>query len=79
MTKTVNPVVDVVKCYPIIILASKRVAWLGFITAVVGAWLTLLGPVSEVFEIISTLGFGFYVWMIVMGVVLWRAPEPVSA
>ena len=60
-------------------LASKWVAWLGFLGAVVGGWLTFLGPVSEVFEIISTLGFGFFIWMIVMGVVLWRTPESVNA
>ena len=58
-------------------IASKWVAWLGFLGAVVGGWLTFLIPVSEVFEGISIIGgLAFLVWMIVMGVVLWRTPEP---
>ena len=61
-------------------VAPKWVAWLGFFAAVAGGWITLLRPVSEVFEIIEAIGgLAFFVWMIVMGVVLLRAPEPASA
>ena len=61
-------------------VAPKWVAWLGFPVALLGGWFTLLGPVAEVFEIIEFIGFlGFWVWMVALGVALWRAPEPVSA
>lgn len=60
-------------------LAPRWVAWLGLFAAIAGGWITLLRPVSEVFEIIELVGgLSFFVWMVVMGVVLWRAPEPVS-
>lgn len=60
-------------------LAPRWVAWLGLFAAIAGGWITFLRPVSEVFEIIELVGrLSFFVWMVVMGVVLWRAPEPVS-
>ena len=61
-------------------IAPKWVAWLGFFAAVTGGWVTFLSPVSEVFEFIELIGgIGFFVWIVTMGIVLWRAPEPVSA
>jgi len=61
-------------------IAPKWVAWLGFFAAAIGGWLTFLRPVTDVIEITELFGgLGYFVWMIVMGVVLWRAPEPVSA
>ena len=61
-------------------VAPKWVAWLGFLVAVLAGWFTLLGPVAEVFEIIELIGtVGFFVWMVALGVALWRAPEPASA
>ena len=58
----------------------RWVAWLGIPIAVLGGWLTLLIPLSEVFEIITFIVFpAFWVWMVVVGVALWRAPEPASA
>ena len=60
-------------------IAPKWVAWLGFIAAIAGGWVTFLRPVSEVFEIIEFIGgIGFFVWMVIMGVVLLRTTEPVS-
>ena len=57
--------------------APKWVAWLGVFVAVVGGWFTLLDPVLGVFGLISLLGvLAFWVWMLVMGVALWRASEP---
>lgn len=57
--------------------ASKWVAWLGFFAAVVGGWLTLLGPISELIQMVSFIGFvAFIVWLIVMGIVLLRAAKP---
>ncbi|MCH9009337.1 MAG: hypothetical protein IIC21_01770 [Chloroflexi bacterium] len=54
-------------------------AWLGLFAAILGGWITFLRPVSDVFEIIELVGdLGLFIWMVVMGVVLWRAPEPVS-
>ena len=57
-------------------IAPKWIAWLGFLAALLGGWVTLLGPAAEVFEFISFIGF--MVWMIAIGVALWRAPEPAS-
>ena len=55
-------------------VAPRWVAWLGLFAAIAGGWFTFLRPVSEVFEIIELVGgLGFFVWMVVMGVVLWRA------
>jgi len=60
-------------------VAPRWVAWSGIFAAIARGWITFLRPVSEVFEIIELVGgLGFFVWMVVMGVVLWRAPEPVS-
>jgi hypothetical protein len=57
-------------------LSSRWIAWLGFVVAVLGGWLTILGPVAEAFETLTFLGFaGFWVWMAAMGVAVWRAPE----
>jgi len=56
--------------------ARRWVAWLGFPVAVIGGWLTLLVPLSEAIEAITFLGFvGFWVWMVAVGLALWRAPE----
>ena len=61
-------------------VAPKWVAWLGIFAALLGGWIPLLRPVAEVFEIFELIGgLGWFVWMVVMGVVLWRAPEPASA
>ena len=57
-------------------IAPKWIAWLGFLAALLGGWVTLLGPAAEVFEFIGFIGF--MVWMIAIGVALWRAPEPAS-
>ena len=58
-------------------VAPRWVAWLGVAAAILGGLLTLLAPASEVFELINFLGaIGFWVWVLAMGVVLWRAPEP---
>ena len=57
--------------------APRWVAWVGVFAAVVGGWFSLLAPVAEVFELISFLGtVAFWVWMVAMGVALWRASEP---
>ncbi len=60
-------------------VAPKWVGWLGLLVALLGGWLSLIGPASEVFEIIGFVGFiGFWVWMIVIGGILWRAQEPAT-
>ena len=60
-------------------VAPKWVGWLGVLVALLGGWLALIGPASEVFEIIGFIGFiGFWVWMIVMGGFLWRTQEPAT-
>ena len=60
-------------------IAPTWVAWLGFAVAATG-WTTALGTVAEVFELIELVGLlGFFVWMVAMGVAVWRAPEPASA
>ena len=62
-----------------IAVAPRWVAWLGLFAAILGGLITFLRPVSDVFEIIELVGdLGLFIWMVVMGVVLWRAPEPVS-
>lgn len=61
-------------------MAPRWVAWLGFAVAVLAGWVTLLGPVAEVFELIELIGLvALIVWMVAMGVAVWRAPEPASA
>ena len=57
-------------------IAPTWVAWLGFAVAVLGGWVTPLGPVAEVFELMELIGLaGLFVWMGAMGVAVWRAPE----
>ena len=60
-------------------VVPKWVGWLGIVVAVLAGWLSLLGPAISVFEVIGLVGFiGFWVWMIAMGVSLWRIPEPAA-
>jgi hypothetical protein len=60
--------------------AQRWIAWLGFPVAILGGWLTLLVPLSELIELITFIGFaGFWVWMVAAGVTLWRAPERSAA
>jgi hypothetical protein len=58
---------------------KRAPAWtakLGFVIAPTAGWLTLLIPVADVFAIITFVGFaGFWVWMIALGVILWRSPD----
>ncbi|MCH7907064.1 MAG: DUF4386 family protein [Chloroflexi bacterium] len=56
-------------------IARKWIGWLGLVVAL-AAWLGLLSPVAEVFEIIGLLAgtIGFAVWMIAIGVTLLRTP-----
>ena len=59
-------------------IAPTWVAWLGVAVAVT-AWFTPLGTTAEVFELIELIGLvGLFVWMVAMGVAVWRAPEPAS-
>ena len=61
-------------------VAAPWVGWLGVAAAILGGWFTLLGPVSEVFELINFVGLvAFIAWMVTIGVVLWRASEPAGA
>ena len=61
-------------------VVTKWIGWLGILVAILGGWLALLGPTSDVFETIGFIGFiGFWVWMIAMGVALLRLPEPAGA
>lgn len=56
-------------------IARKWIGWLGLVVAL-AAWLGLLSPVAEVFEIIGLLAGtkGFAVWMIAIRVTLLRTP-----
>ena len=57
-------------------VVPRWVGWLGFIVAL-GGWLALLGPASDVFEILGFIGvLAFFAWMIAVGVALLRMPEP---
>lgn len=57
-------------------VAPRWVARLGVFVAVAGGWFTLLAPVAEVFELINFVGFvAFWVWMVAMGLAVWRVPE----
>ena len=56
--------------------APKWVGWLGLIGAV-GHWFVLLSETSEVFELIWFVGeIAFFLWLIAVGVVLLRKPQP---
>jgi hypothetical protein len=62
------------------ILRTKRApgwtAWLGFAIALTAGWFTLLIPVAGVFGVVTLVGFvGFWIWMVRLGVVLWRSPR----
>ena len=58
-------------------LAPRWVAWLGFAVAILGGWGTLLLPLGGLFAIVSFSGVPlFIVWMLALGIELWRAPEP---
>ena len=58
-------------------LAPRWVAFLGFAVAITAGWATLLLPFGEVFVIVNFVGaIGFLVWMVAVGIKLWRAPEP---
>jgi hypothetical protein len=62
------------------ILRTRRapgwIAWLGFAIALTAGWFTLLIPVADAFGIITFVGFaGFWVWMVALGVALWRSPQ----
>lgn len=54
--------------------------WLAVVSAVFGGWFILLAPVAPVFELIYFLGnLAFFAWVVTIGVVLWRLPEPATA
>ncbi len=60
-------------------IMSKWIGWLGLVVAL-AAWLGLLTPVAEVFEIIGLAGtIGFAVWVIATGVTLLRTPGETAA
>jgi len=53
--------------------APRWVGWLGLLVAVCGGWLGLLAPASGVMEGISGIGFfGFFIFMLSMGIALLR-------
>ena len=55
---------------------SKWIGWLGVPVAIVGGWLSLLGPAFSVIEAVAFFGFLlFLVWIISMGVSLLRQDE----
>ena len=57
--------------------APGWIAWLGFAIAPTAGWFTLLIPVADVFGIVTFVGFaGFWVWMVALGIVLWRLRDP---
>lgn len=61
-------------------VAAPWVGWLGVAAAVLGGWFTLLVPVSEVFELINFIGvIALVIWMVAIGVMLWRTAEPQGA
>lgn len=61
-------------------IAPRWVGRLGIFAAISGGWGTLLGPASEVFELISLVGaLAFWIWMAAMGVAIWRIAEPAEA
>ena len=60
-------------------IIPKWIGWLGVLAAVVGGWLSLLGPAFSVIEAISLIGFFlFLVWMVSMGISLLRLEEPAA-
>lgn len=60
-------------------LAPRWVAWLGFVVALTGGWLTLLTPLAEVFSIGNVVALpGFMIWMVATGITVWRLPESVA-
>ena len=55
----------------------KWIGWLGVPAAILGGWLSLLGPAFSVIEDIAFVGFLiFLVWIICVGVSLLRLDEP---
>ena len=61
-------------------LAPRWVCWLGFAVAIMSGWGTLLLPLGGVFAIVALIGLPlFIVWMVSVGIQLWRAPEPAIA
>ena len=60
--------------------APKWIGYLGLVSALLGGWISLLGPAATIFEIIGFVGLiGFAVWMIAMGVRLLRLQETGAA
>ena len=58
-------------------LVPRWIAFLGFAVAITAGWGTLLLPLGEVFAIVPFVGtIGFLVWLVALGIKLWRAPEP---
>jgi len=58
----------------------RWIGWLGLITGLLAGWLGLLSSVSGVIEGISGIGFfGFFVFMLSMGVAILRRPGAVEA
>jgi hypothetical protein len=59
----------------------RWIGWLGLVVGVLAGWLGLLSPTSGVIEGISSIGFfGFFVFMLSMGVaILRRRPDTVEA
>ena len=59
-------------------VAPRWVGWLGVAAAVGGGFLTPLAPASAVIEALNGLGaLAFFIWMIVMGQLMWRSVDPV--
>ena len=57
----------------------KWIGWLGVVSAIMGGWLSLLGPAFSVFEIVTLIGFLlFMVWIISVGVRLLGLEESVA-
>jgi len=54
-------------------LIQRWVGWLGLMVAVLGGWMTLLTPFSELAGLVSFVGFvGFWIWMAAMGAAVWK-------
>jgi hypothetical protein len=55
-------------------LLPRWIGWLGLAVGLLAGWVGMLSPVAEPFEAISTLGFfGFFVFLLAMGVAMLRS------
>jgi len=60
-------------------LAPRWVGWLGLAAAIGGGLLTPLAPTTALVEALNAVGgLAFFLWMIVIGAVLWRSGEPTA-